>query len=72
MAAAATTALALTALSACQDNGDDTTPAVNGKSVVAGVEITTDQALRDKLLGQIKKAGKVRVATFPIRPSRCS
>lgn len=63
MAAAATTALALTALSACQDGGDDTTPAANGKVAVAGVEITKDQTLHDKLPDQIKKAGKVRVAT---------
>ncbi|MFF9063150.1 ABC transporter substrate-binding protein [Streptomyces sp. NPDC101213] len=62
VATAATTALALTTLSACQE-GDDSAPAASGTVSVAGVRITQDQALHDMLPEQIKKAGKVRVAT---------
>jgi len=61
-ALAATAALALTTLTACQD-GDDTAPAASGKVKVAGVDVTKDQALHDLLPDQVKKAGKVRVAT---------
>ncbi|MFF5497634.1 ABC transporter substrate-binding protein [Streptomyces aquilus] len=62
VSAAAAAALTLTALSACGD-GDDVTPTGASKVSVAGVEIKQDQALHDRLPDQIKKAGKVRVAT---------
>ncbi|PWI13100.1 hypothetical protein DI272_02325 [Streptomyces sp. Act143] len=62
VSAAAAAALALTTLSACGD-GDDAAPAGASKVSVAGVEIKKDQALHDLLPDQIKKAGKVRVAT---------
>ncbi|MFB8760599.1 ABC transporter substrate-binding protein [Streptomyces nigra] len=60
--AAAAAALALTALTACGD-ADDPAPAAASRVFVAGVEIKKDPALHDKLPEQIKKAGKVRVAT---------
>ncbi|MFC9341581.1 ABC transporter substrate-binding protein [Streptomyces sp. NPDC057020] len=59
--ASAVATTALMSLSAC--GGDDPAPQAAGKVSVAGVEITKDQTLHDMLPEQIKKAGKVRVAT---------
>ncbi|MFF4873386.1 ABC transporter substrate-binding protein [Streptomyces sp. NPDC003444] len=60
-AAAVAAATALVSLSACGD--PDPAPVANGRVSVAGVEIAKDQALHDMLPEQIRKAGKVRVAT---------
>ncbi|MFF9624719.1 ABC transporter substrate-binding protein [Streptomyces griseosporeus] len=62
VATAAAAALALTTLSACGED-DGPTPAADGKVSVAGVQIRQDQALHAMLPEQIRKAGKVRVAT---------
>ncbi|MFB7029967.1 MULTISPECIES: ABC transporter substrate-binding protein [unclassified Streptomyces] len=60
-AAAAVVATMLVSLSACGDS--DPAPVANGRVSVAGVEVVKDQALHDMLPEQIRKAGKVRVAT---------
>ncbi|MET9653371.1 ABC transporter substrate-binding protein [Streptomyces sp. NPDC006460] len=52
---------ALATLAACGDS--DPAPAAGGVTSVAGVQIKKDQALHDLLPEQIRKAGKVRVAT---------
>ncbi|MER6678615.1 ABC transporter substrate-binding protein [Streptomyces sp. NPDC000983] len=56
-------ALALTTVTACGGGDDSAAPAADGKVTVAGTAIKKDKALHNSLPEQIKKAGKVKVAT---------
>lgn len=56
-------AVALLAVSACDDGSDTGEAASTGPAKVAGVAVKSDPALHDALPASIKKSGTVRVAT---------